>query len=644
MPSVLGIHNGHHASCAVVKDGILVAAIEQERITSIKADGTNYLSNNLPVEKCLAIAGLQLSEIDLIISSFQAIGPGGVGLIQPFFEPGFSLFNPFDKRHFVISHHYAHAISAFSTSGFQKSAVIVSDLAGSTTLDGKDFILSFPEYYQKWTNFSSKRQQTKTECLSVYNAAPRVMKLLYREFCMPHCSPEIFICSPASLYDNLSRFIFNREDAHGELMALASLATKKDMLQSGINAADIFEYTKKSSITFKNDWQHKVVYKKRTLDYVPVAGVVQEAFEMILLQYAVMAKKITKLDCLSAAGGVFLNIKANSLIEKAGIFSRYHVPSSPHDAGIAIGCAFHGWNIISEQRNIPVIINDKKATDRIGSTYAVPVIKKLLKRFNHLCSWQENITPNDVSELITAGNIVARFSGPAEFGPRALGGRSLLASPLLAESKDKMNEIKGRQEWRPVAPMVIKEKVNIFFEGSDDSPYMNQLHIIRPKHRKYLKAVLHFDNSARVQTLTREEDIFLYEVLLALESATGYPILVNTSFNGKGEPIVETPEKAIDFLLNNPLVDFLLIGNILVRRIDQPEWKCTKLAPDCIISIITISSVRRYILLRKTKTMEISEETFAVIKKLPFLTGKKLSQNVLSELFQAALLQFLIKQ
>ncbi len=644
MPSVLGIHNGHHASCAVVKDGLLVAGIEQERITSVKADGTNYLSNNLPVEKCLAIAGVQLSEIDLIVSSFQAIGPGGVGLIQPVFEQGFSLFNPYDKRHFVISHHYAHAISAFSTSGFQNSAVIVSDLAGSTTLDGKDFILSFPDFYREWTNFSPKRQQTKTECLSVYTASSREMKLLHREFCVPHCSPEIFICSPASLYDNLSRFIFNREDAHGELMALASLAREKDILQSGIRSADIFEYTQKGSIAFKNDWQHKIRYKKRTLDYVPEAGLVQEAFEKILLQYAALAKKITKQHSLCAAGGVFLNIKANSLIEKTGGFSRYHVPSSPHDAGIAIGCAFHGWNVVSGQRNIPAIVTAKKATDRIGSTYTAAVIKKLLKGFSHLCSWQENITPFEVSELIAAGNVIARFSGPAEFGPRALGGRSLLSNPQLAESRDKMNKIKGRQEWRPVAPVIIKEKVNIFFEGSDDSPYMNQLHIIRPKYRKHLKAILHSDNSARVQTLTREDDAFLYDVLAALESATGYPIIVNTSFNGKGEPIVETPEKAIDFLLSNPLVNFLLIDNILVKRINQPEWKSAILAPDCIISIITLHSKRRYILLRKTKSLEISEETFSVIQRLPLDTGKKISQSVQSELLQATLLQFLIKQ
>ena len=137
----LGIHIGHDASCAVVSDGCVIAAVAQERFTRRKYDGEQALSNRLPVKACLDAANLTLNDISIIVSSFQSAAPGGVGLQYPLVEPSFSLFDPNDKRHFVASHHLAHAFSAFGCSGFEHAAVLVCDQAGSSTIDGKDYFL-----------------------------------------------------------------------------------------------------------------------------------------------------------------------------------------------------------------------------------------------------------------------------------------------------------------------------------------------------------------------------------------------------------------------------------------------------------------------------------------------------------------------
>ncbi|MDB5141174.1 MAG: Carbamoyltransferase [Mucilaginibacter sp.] len=643
MSIILGIQNGHHASCAIVKDGILIAGIGQERTTLKKSSGSNFLSNNLPIRRCLQICGITIDQVDMIVSSFQAIGPGGVGLIQPLFDDDFNLFDPYDKRHFVISHHYAHAFSAFGTSGFTDCSILVSDLAGSTTVEGKDFAVPFFEFYNHCINLKP-HNTFYTECSSIYHFDEKKVTLFYREFCVPHNSPEIFICSAASLYDNIARFIFNKEDAHGELMALASLKTPKNSKNLKLSLNDIFAYSKEGQIVYNNSWQHKIQNETEIINYVPLASIIQKALESIIFKYVEKTKILTKSQNLAVAGGVFLNIKANSIIEKSKIFSHFHVPSAPHDSGISIGCAFYGWYVIANSNRISVVTNRTKSIDRIGFKYSGADIDDILKRFNHLCEWRKNVSPRFVAQLIAKGNIIARFSGAAEFGPRALGGRSLIANPLLKASKDKLNTIKGRQQWRPVAPIVIKKRINDFFDGQEDSPYMNLSHIIKPAHRKYLKALRHPDHSARVQSLTKEDDSFLYELLASIEELTGYPILINTSLNGRGQPIIETLEIALDFFFASENIDYILIENILVEKRRIPIWEKCRLAQDCIISIINAATVPRYIILRNEKSMEISYEAVEIIKKIP-QEGKyhTVDNTILLELYQAAFLQFIIK-
>lgn len=642
MAVVLGIHNGHHASCAVVRDGVLAAGVEQERVTRRKGDGCSGLSNRLPLEACLRAAGTSLPDVDLIVSSFQAIGPGGAGLSQPIVEPGFDLFDPLDPRHLVVSHHYAHALSALGSSGFRECAVLVCDLAGSTTRRGEDFAVPFGEFLADATTLGTQ-SGTRTECLSIYHADEARLELRHREYCVPHSAPEVFVYSPASLYDNVSRTVFGRENAHGELMALASLSAGP-VPPPGLAVEDILDVGS-GGVRFKNGWQARVTRRREELGYAPLAAVVQEALQRALLGYAGLARAVAPSDRLAAAGGVFLNIVANSAIESSGLFGHYFVPSSPHDAGIAVGCAYHGWRTVARRSGARITTATGKANDRLGTSYEPTEVGRALRPRAHLVRCEGGVRPAEVAGLLRDGQVVARFSGRAEFGPRALGGRSLLATPLDARSKDRLNSVKGRQSWRPVAPVVLRDRAGEFFTGPDDSPYMNLAHRVVERHRGSLAALHHPDGSARVQTLSEGDDPDLYEVIRQFGLLTGYPVLVNTSLNGPGDPIVETPEQALDFFLAGDEVDCLLLGDTLVRRAPDPAWSGSRLAADVIVSTIRPGSVPRHILLRGGRSMEVSPETLRVLECLS-ATGaapSEIDAAVRAELRAALFRQFLVR-
>lgn len=638
MAIALGIHNGHHAACALVRDGVLIAAIEQERITRIKADGFAGLSSRLPIRECLAIAGVDLSEVDVIVSSFQAIGPGGVGLRRPLIEPGFAAFDPHDDRHQVLSHHQAHALCALGSSGFRDAAIIVCDLAGSTTRDGRDFACSFAEFERSVTTLDHAAA-TRTECLSIYDADERRLELRHREYCVPHSAPDIFVCGAASLYDNVSRLVFGREDAHGELMALASLGDPR-AAPGELSAADLLVVVEPGVVRFRNDWQHRVPLGRQQLDYVGLAAATQQALQRALLHHAIRARGLSTSDRLCGAGGVFLNIVANRAIVDAGDFHELYVPSSPHDAGIAVGCAYHGWRSLAAARGLEVTTSARKATDRLGPDVEHR-IDAALERMAARVESSGPASPRDVAVLLAEGRIVARCAGRLEFGPRALGGRSLLASPLRAASKDLLNVIKGRQPWRPVAPVVPRERVGEFFVGPEESPYMNMVHDIVARHRPALAALEHPDGSARVQTLEPDDDPYLHDLLREQGALTGYPILVNTSLNGPGEPIVDSPEQAIAFFLAHPEVDLLLLGDRLVARRPAPELAATRLAPDVIASIVRPGPDARIILIRGRTSLEVSRAALERMEALPAPVGA-LAAELKSELLEALKLGLLV--
>jgi carbamoyltransferase len=212
-----------------------------------------------------------------------------------------------------------------------------------------------------------------------------------------------------------------------------------------------------------------------------------------------------------------------------------------------------------------------------------------------------------VAALLADGQIVARCAGRSEFGPRALGGRSLLASPLDAAAKDRLNAIKHRQPWRPVAPIVTAEAFDEVFEGPANSPYMTYGHRVRPAFAARLPALAHADGTTRAQTLTRDDDPALHDLLEAFGTRTGLPVLVNTSLNGPHEPIVETAGEAIAFFLSEPDIDVLLLGDALVRR--APAHRPTRLVlgPRVVLGVVGSEGSHRAVLGRDGRTVPLSD-------------------------------------
>jgi carbamoyltransferase len=611
----------------------LVAALQQERVTRRKHDGQEPMSRRLPIEAVLAAAGTGIDDVDVIVSSFQAASPGGIGLVRPLVSPNFSLCDPGEARHLVASHHLAHALCTFGLSGFEKTAVLVCDLAGSTTLDGEDFLLPFSAYTAELAAMTVARP-TRTECLSIYEIAAGGIVLRERQSIIPHNQPDVFVQGAASLYDNASRVVFGSDHAHGQLMALASL----DLPEGMPPFPELLEVDG-DDVAYRNDWQQQFGLGARFEAQIIFANRVQADMERALLTYARRARRLTGQSDLAVAGGVFLNIPSNSRISAEAGFRRYFVPSSPHDAGIAIGCAVAGWqHLIGETR--PLLA---RSDDRLGPRYGREACRAAARMLGPMVTVREGTDPVEVARLLRDNHIIARAAGRSEFGPRALGGRSLLASPLSATAKDRLNTIKGRQEWRPVAPIVQAERISEFFTGPPASPYMSYAHTIRPEFREPLAALRHPDDSTRAQSLERDSDPFLYDVLGAFAELTGFPILVNTSLNGRSEPIVESPRQAAAFFRRQPDVDLLLLDDLLVERTGEASPPVLRTAPDTLLAVVRPRGTRRALLLRGADSMELSACAYQALSDTATITVKNFDVAVREELVAAFLDGFLVE-
>jgi len=578
MVTTLGIHIGHHTSCAVVRNGELVAAVQLERISRRKHHVTTRLTNELPIEPVLAAAGTSIKEVDLIVSSFAAAAPAGVGLGHPLVADDFSLFDPTDQRHRCISHHLAHARCAFESSGLNAAAVLVCDYAGSTTTDGADYDLPFSRFLHKLTTHPGPIEP-KTEWLSIYRAVTGgPFELAERRFCIAHPTQSVFVHHVAGLYENVSQYVIGSEQAHGQLMALAASGVVHR--NSGIDPGKLYSLDADGEPVLRNDWQARLPDRPGNDVKAVLAYRCQEATEAILTRYAHRARLLSRQADICLSGGTFLNILANTAIWRTAPNGGVFVPSAPHDAGIAAGCAYHGWRQLK-----PDAKPTRISSDALGPASSRVQLDAAVERYDHVVD-VEKCTTEQVAGLLSQGRIVARMSGRSEFGPRALGRRSLLADPRNHSVKDKLNDIKGRQPWRPVAPIITLDQVHRYFEGPPESPWMNMSYTVRAEVRELLPALAHPDHSTRPQTVDHEQDRELYALLNAFEQISGLPILVNTSLNRRGEPIVETAEQALELFLSKVAIDFLVIDDHLITRkaIVEPHNMRYRLSTDAILT------------------------------------------------------------
>jgi carbamoyltransferase len=320
------------------------------------------------------------------------------------------------------------------------------------------------------------------------------------------------------------------------------------------------EFDKPFMVERDRDWEASSSMKH----WEDMAWRIQDDSENVLIARAKWLRETTGAKNLVMAGGVALNCVANGRIAREAGFDNVWIQPAAGDDGNAIGCAYYGYVAI---QNNPRAFEIKHAflgrpysDAEVDAAVGKPFIglQASAKRSDNICA--------EAARLLTEGNVFGWFQGRSEFGPRALGHRSILADPRQAGMKDKLNlRVKHRQAFRPFAPIVLAERAHEIFDGDQDSPYMLIAKNVKPEWRDKIPAVVHVDGTARVQMVRPEHSERLYRLLKEFDALTGVPVLVNTSFNVKGEPIVETPQDALNCFLTTG-IDYLAMHDLLIEK------------------------------------------------------------------------------
>lgn len=563
---ILGLNYYFHDSTAcIVVDGKLVAAIEEERLNR---DKHTKLFPELAIARCLKMANLSFKDIDHIAVSIKPdlyIGKKiRYGLSNPaslrylvshefvhayrrqklfwrWYKGIYETENIGPRVHF-IPHHYSHAPGSFMVSPYKKAALLGLDGSGEwgcTYLGYGDgnrieqfgetfFPHSLGSFYEAVTQFCGFRtnyDEGKTMGLA------------------PMGDPKVF-------YDIVEKIV--HVNAKGEVTLDLSYFNFQKM-QSGSES----HLSPKFIQTFGRPRKHGEEFEKYHMD---VAAAFQKVLEDKVLQICEILYLKTKADYLVISGGVSLNSVMNGRIVRESKFKDVYVMPAAGDNGTAIGAAFFLYNGILKQPRKFVHLNPY-----IGTEYSNAEIEKVLKSCKLTYTEHEDIC-EVAATLLEQGKIIGWFQGPMEIGPRALGSRSILANPAFPDMKAKINsEIKFREAYRPFAPSVIVEAKNEFFDLEVEAPFMLKVCNVLPEQQSVIPAITHVDGSARVQTVRREMHPRYYDVIEKLGKKTGVPVVLNTSFNIQGEPVVESPKDAIRCFYSNGL-DGLVLGNFLLVK------------------------------------------------------------------------------
>lgn len=606
---ILGISAFYHDSAAAIIDnGEVVAAAQEERFTRKKHDAA-FPSN--AVKYCLQYAGANINELDAIVfydkpllkferllETYYAFSPKGirsfllaipVWLNEKMFLKRLihselkAIDEKYDKKKVKLlfpEHHLSHAASAFYPSGFEEAAVLTIDGVG------------------EWATASICYGTTKE------------FKIL-KELRFPH--------SLGLLYSAFTYFLgFKVNSGEYKLMGLApygdvnssdvkkyveTIKTKLvDIKEDGslwLNQ-DYFNYAAGLTMAVDDKWEELFGFKRRNAEseleqkHCNLGLAIQQITEEVVIKMAQEAKKLTGSSNLCLAGGVALNCVANGKLITAGVFDNVFIQPASGDAGGALGAALAA-NYIYFGNELKVTKPDAMMGSYLGPEYSDIDVRLMAKKYNAKSNYFENYSDlaKQTAKLIAEGNAIGWFQGRMEFGPRALGGRSILGDACNEEMQKKLNlKIKFRESFRPFAPSVLEEDCELFFEHKGTSPYMlvvqpvvksrrnklpDNFSSLSIKDKLYYKrsdipAITHIDFSGRIQTVSKKTNPRYWELINEFKKITGFGIVVNTSFNVRGEPIVCTPEDAYRCLMRSEM-DYLVVGNFLFSKKEQPAWK-----------------------------------------------------------------------
>lgn len=557
----LGFSIGHDKGAVLISDGKVLIGISEERLSRIKHDMA-YCSKIpiLSIEYCLSQYGLEYSDVDMYVYTTTSI--------EDDTEKKFVELTGLDGDRLVyIPHHLAHAFSSFYSSGFEESVVIVADAMGS--------VLSQKNKTKDWYNSKNINQDPNVdmaEGYSIYNfVSPFIVNEVYKkwiEYPIPdYGDGQISIGyayirgSKQLVYDEKNRYW-----SAGKLMGLASYADPDYVSEYKSN----YIYKDNDMVIPTSIINPEINHNSDFSSKANTAGLYQRNQEESCLHLAKIAKNLTGAKNLCVSGGSFLNCNTNELLLKSGLYENYYFLPSSDDTGIPLGCAWYGFfskNGYDKDKDKDKVLS--YLSPYLGKHYSeLEILDSILNYDNIVFEKFSNFDKliDVVSNDLSKDKIIGWMQGGSEIGPRALGNRSILASPKKSWIVNYINsEIKKREWYRPFAPSVLYEYQSDVFELKEYSPYMLVTTKVKECWRNKIPAVVHFDGTSRIQSVTIENNERYYKLIDCFRRKTDIPLLLNTSFNGPSEPIVETPKDAIDTFLRVGLYS-LVIGNFYIRR------------------------------------------------------------------------------
>jgi carbamoyltransferase len=570
---ILGINAVFHDSAAcIIKDGQLLAASEEERFTHIKHGKrpVPFSTWELPfhaIDYCLKVAGIHINEVDHVAYSFdpylligdkyrnkptieipfEPIGEPIHGDWLNVWDPLFlsSILNARDQlndgyphhlqkrfiganitadRWHYVEHHIAHAASAFNCSPYTNAAVM--------TVDGRGELAT-----------------------TTYNIGNGQQLDRIGQVNMPH--------SLGLLYEQVTTYLgFLHSSDEYKVMALASYGKPefvkdfREIIQLGVNG----QYTVTNQRFTERFGPQRLRHEDFTSHHFNIAHSLQLVLEETMLELTHWLHRETNEANLCMAGGVALNCVANARIRDKGPFQNIWVQPASGDDGTALGAAL--WVDAQQRGNKErsFVMNHAYW----GPEYSDEEIEKFMKWCKVPYRKLDNIA-EETAEILAENKIIGWYQGRMEFGPRALGSRSILASPISHEMQARLNEVKDREDFRPVAPVVLEEEAANWFKNAEYSPFMLFIYDVIEEKADQIPAVRHTDGTARIQTINEHQHKRYYDLLKAFQRKTGVPVLVNTSFNTLGKPIVCTPRDAIECFWSSPF-DALIIGSFVIEK------------------------------------------------------------------------------
>jgi len=605
---ILGISAFYHDSAAaIISDGIIIAAAQEERFTR---DKHTQEFPSYAVKYCLEQSGFKIDELDAVVfydkpllkferllETYYAVAPKGLRqfitsipswlkdklFLKKLLLDNLSNIEPYNKKELLLlypEHHLSHAASAFFPSPFEEAAILTVDGVG------------------EWATASiSHGKNNNIEII--------------KEMQFPH--------SLGLLYSAFTYYLgFRVNSGEYKLMGLAPYGNPNSS-----QTLDFINKIKEQIVSIKSDgsfWLNQSCFKfmsglkmvdekkweqlfgfpavqsdgKISQIHCNLAYAIQKVTEEIIVKMAEEAKRLTSSNYLCMAGGVALNCVANGKLLKSGIFSDIFIQPAAGDAGGALGAALVANYMYFSQPRV-VCNNDSMQGSYLGPEYSdkecITTFKKNKAVFKRVDSFDELC--NQVADLLTEGKVVGWFQGRMEFGPRALGNRSILGDARNSDMQRRLNlKIKYREGFRPFAPSVLYECSEDFFSPPIKSPYMLFITDVKADRRKALpdnyheldlwsklyyersdiQAITHLDFSARLQTVHKETNPKYWQLIESFRQKTGYGIIVNTSFNVRGEPIVCTPEDAYRCFMRTE-IDYLVVNDFILQKTEQPDWE-----------------------------------------------------------------------